>query len=103
MNATFRTLSALAIAFGMSLTLSSAYAQGKGKGKAKGKQDVETRKKHGRVADEMPFGLEQFSEKKGQLPSGLQKKKDAEGSLTRGLEEGGKRLTSTGKGKKRVQ
>jgi hypothetical protein len=45
----------------------------------------------------MPFGLEQFSEKKGNLPSGLQNKKDDDGSLTRGLKEGGKRLKSTGK------
>jgi hypothetical protein len=102
MNATFRNLSALAIAFGVSITISSVYAQEKGKGKAKGKQDDETKGKHGRAAGDIPFDLEQFCEKNEQLPSGLQKRKDTEGLLTRGLEEDGKRLTSTGKGKKRT-
>ena len=100
MNATFRKLSALAIAFSASVAISAAYAQGKGKGKAKGKQDVETKENHGRGAGELPYGLEQFSEKKGGLPSGLQKKKDDEGKLTRGLADGGKRLEPKGKAKK---
>ena len=92
-----KELSALAIAFSMSMAVSPAYAQGKGK--AKGKQKVETKGNHGRAAGELPFGLEQLSEKKGELPSGLQKKKD-KGTLTAGLEGGGKRLKSTGKAKK---
>jgi hypothetical protein len=49
---------------------------------------------------ELPFGLEQFSEKNGTLPSGLQKQKDDDGSLTRGLEDGGKPVKSTGKATK---
>ena len=90
MNGTLIKLSAVAIAFSMSLAASLAYAQGKGKGKAKGKQELQTKGKHGRDAGELPFGLEQLSEKKGELPSGLQKKNE-DGTLTRGLEAGGKR------------
>ena len=97
MNATFRDLSALAIAFSMSMTTSSDYSQDQGKGKAKGKKDVDAKGKNGREASELPFGLEQVSEK---LPSGLQKKKDEEGVLTQGLYEGGKRVKSAGKAKK---
>jgi len=100
MNATFRNLSALAVAFSMSVTTSSAYSQGQKKGKAKGKQDVDAKGKNGREAGELSFGLEQFAEKNGKLPSGLQKKKDEEGALTQGLDEGGKRRKSTGKAKK---
>lgn len=90
MNSRLMKLSVIAIAFSMSLAV-PAWAQGKGKGKAKGKQELEDKGKHGRDAGELPFGLEQLSEKKGELPSGLQKKK-YEGTLTRGLEKGGKRL-----------
>jgi hypothetical protein len=100
MNATFKNLSALAIACSMGIAISPAYSQGQGKGKGKIKQNVETKVKHGREAGELPFGLERYSEKKGELPSGLEKKKTEDGSLTRGLEEGGKRLESKGKGKK---
>jgi len=100
MNATFRNLSALAIAFSMSSATSSAYSEGPEKGKAKGRQDVDAKGKNGREAGELPVGVEQFSEKKGEPPSGLQKKKDEEGKLARGLEEGGKRLKSTGQAKK---
>ena len=70
MNATFTKLSAVAIAFSMSVAIPAAYSQqGKGNGKAKGKQNVESKEKHGREAAELPHGLEQFSEKKGNLPS----------------------------------
>jgi hypothetical protein len=93
-------LSILFVVCAMSLTVSAANAEGKGNAQAKGKQQVETKGKHGREASELPFGLEQYSEKKGELPSGLQKKKDAEDHLTRGLEEGGKDVRSTVKGKK---
>ena len=48
----------------------------------------------------LPYGLEQYTEKKGELPSGLQKKKDQDGQLTHGLEEGGKKSKSSSKGKK---
>jgi hypothetical protein len=75
MNATLIKLSAVAIAFSMSVAIPAAYSQGKDKGKEKGKQNVEAKEKHGRAAGELPYGLEQFSEKKGNLPSGLQKKK----------------------------
>jgi len=84
----------------LGLTTSPAFSQEKGKAKAKGKQNIEAKGKHGREAGELPFGLEQHTDKKGALPSGLQKKKDEEGSLTRGLEEGGKGLKPTGKAKK---
>jgi hypothetical protein len=94
MNSSFIKFTALAIV-GMSMAVSPAYSQGKGKGK----EHLEAKGKHGRDAGELPFGLEQFSEKKGTLPSGLQKKKDDDGSLTRGLENGGKPSKSTGKAK----
>jgi hypothetical protein len=100
MNATFIKLSAVAIAFSMSVAIPAAYSEEKGKGKEKGKQNVDAKEKHGREAGELPHGLEQFSEKKGNLPSGLQKKKDENESLPRGLEQGGKKLTSTSKGKR---
>ena len=64
MNATFRNLSALAVAFSMSMAESSAYSPRPGKGKAKGKQDLDAKGKNGREAGELPFGLEQFSEKR---------------------------------------
>jgi len=57
---------------------------------SKGKERTETKGKHGREANELPYGLESRTEKKGELPSGLQKKKDEEGHLTRGLENGGR-------------
>jgi hypothetical protein len=84
----------------LGLTVSSAFSQEKGKAKAKGKEKTETNGKHGRVAGELPYGIEHRSEKKGELPSGLQKKKDEDGQLTRGLEEGGKNSKSTSKAKK---
>ena len=101
----FTSLSRLAVLLGVcaaTLPASHLHAQGKANGKAKGKQKVEAEEKgkHGREAGELPYGLEQYVEKKGQLPSGLQRKKDQDGQLTRGLEEGGKKLNSTSKGKK---
>lgn len=64
MNATFRDLSALAIAFSMSIATSSAYSHGAGKSKAKGKLDVNAKGNNGRKASELPFGLDQISKKK---------------------------------------
>jgi len=87
------------IIFALGLTASSAFSQDKGKGKGKGKEKTAANGKHGREAGQLPYGLERHTEK-GELPSGLQKKKEEDGQLTRGLEEGGKSLTSTGKGKK---
>ena len=98
MNSTFIKSCVLAIAFSMSAAIPAAYSQGKGK--AKGKQNIGTKENHGREAGSLPFGLDQFTEKKGYLPSGLQNKKDENSSLTRGLEEGGKELKTTGKVKK---
>ena len=98
----FTSLSRSALLLGtcaVTLPASSAHSQGKGNGKAKGKQKVETQGKRGREAGELPYGLEQYREKKGELPSGLQKKKDKDGQLTRGLEEGGKNLMSPSKRK----
>ena len=46
-----------------------------GKGKAKAKPNLEAKEKYGREAGELPFGLEQFSQKNGTLPSRLQKRK----------------------------
>ena len=99
----FTSLSRLALLLGVcavTLPASPAYSEGKANGKVKGKQKVEAEEKgkHGRQAGELPYGLEQYKEKKGELPSGLEKKKD--GQLTRGLEEGGKKLKSPSKGKK---
>jgi hypothetical protein len=97
-----KRLSRLALLLGacaITLPTPPAHSQGKGKGKAKDKQYVEEKGKHGREAGELPFGLEQLSEKKG-LPTGLQKKKVEDGSLTRGLEEGGKGLKPTTRVKK---
>jgi hypothetical protein len=95
-----RKLPVFVVICGLGLTASPAFSQGKGKAKAKGNQmiEIETRGKHGREAGDLPFGLERYTEKKGELPSGLQKKKD-EGQLTRGLEEGGKKFKSSNKGK----
>ena len=95
MNPTFTRFSTLAIVLSMSMAASPAYSQEKGKTKAK--EHFAEKGKHGRDAGELPFGLEQFSQKKGTLPSGLQKKKDDDGSLTRGLEDGGKPVKSTSK------
>jgi hypothetical protein len=97
MKAVFTNLTALAMVFSLGVAVSPAYSQGKGK--AKGKQKTESKENHGREAGELPFGLEQVKDKKGELPSGLQKKDD-EGTLTRGLTEGGKRLAPKGKAKK---
>ena len=82
----------------LGLTVSSAFSQEKGK--AKGKEKTETKAKHGRVAGELPYGIEHRTEKKGELPSGLQKKKEEDGQLTRGLEQGGKDSKSPSKAKK---
>ena len=84
----------------LGLTASSAFSQDKGKAKAKGKQKTEAKEKHGRVAGDLPYGIQHRTEKKGELPSGLQKKKEEDGQLTRGLEDGGKNLTSTRKEKR---
>lgn len=99
----FTSLSRLALLLGacaVTLPVSPAHSQGKGNGKAKGKQKVDTQGKRGREAGELPYGLEQYREKKGELPSGLQKKKDQDDQLPRGLEEGGKKVKSSSKGKK---
>jgi len=95
----FTYLSGLVLLLGVcavTLTASPAYSQGKGKTKQKVKADG----KHGREASELPYGLQQYTEKKGELPSGLQKRKDQDNQLTRGLEEGGKKPKSSSKGKK---
>jgi hypothetical protein len=99
MKTTFTSLSRLALLFGtcaVTFPASPAYPQGK----AKAKNKVETEGKHGREAGELPYGLQQYTEKKDALPSGLQKKKDQDGQHTRGLQEGGKKLKSSSKGKK---
>jgi hypothetical protein len=85
-----RKLPPLIVICALGLTASSAFSQEKGKSTAKGKERTETKGKHGREANELPYGLESRTEKKGELPSGLQKKKDEEGHLTRGLENGGR-------------
>jgi len=95
-----RNVPAVMVICALGLTASPAFSQGKGKAKANGKEKTVTKGKHGREAGELPFGLKRYSEKKDGLPSGLQKKKDEDGRLTRGLEEGGKKLTPAGKGKK---
>jgi hypothetical protein len=100
MNGTFRSLSALAGAFSMSLAAAPAYSEGKGKTKPGGKQDAEVSGKHGREAGGLPYGLEEFSGRKGSLPSRLQKKKDQDGSLTGGLRQGGKKSGPGSKAKK---
>lgn len=64
MNATFRDLSALAIAFSISTATSSAYLQGSDTGKAKGKLNVGAKGNNGRKAGELPFGPDQFSKKR---------------------------------------
>jgi hypothetical protein len=79
-----RKLPPLIVICALGLTASSAFSQ------EKGKERTETKAKHGREANELPYGLESRTEKKGELPSGLQKKKDEEGHLTRGLENGGR-------------
>jgi hypothetical protein len=84
----------------LGLTVSSGFSQEKGKATSKGKERTETKGKHGREANELPYGLERRTEKKGELPSGLQKKKDEEGHLTRGLEDGGKNAKSPSKATK---
>jgi hypothetical protein len=102
-NNVFASLSKLALLLGLctvGIPTSDAHSREKGKGKAKGSQHVAAKEKHGRDAGNLPFGIGRHTKKKGELPSGLQKKKDEDGSLTRGLEEGGKRVTSVGKGKK---
>lgn len=95
-----RNVPAVMVICALGLTASPAFSQGKGKAKANGKEKTVTKGKHGREAGELPFGLERYWEKKGGLPSGLQKKKDEDGRLTRGLEEGGRKSTPAGKGKK---
>ena len=104
MDKIFASLGKLVLLLGIctvSFPTSQADSREKGKGKTKGSQYIETKGKHGREAGNLPFGVESHTEKKGELPSGLQTKKDEDGSLPRGLEEGGKRVTSAGKGKKR--
>ena len=99
MKKMFSSLSRLALLLGacaVTIPASPAYSQGK----AKAKQKVKAEGKHGREAGELPYGLEQYTEKSGDLPSGLEKRKDQDRQLTRGLEEGGKKLKSSGKGKK---
>src|SRR5205823_14315690 len=81
MKKVFTSLSRLALLLGacaITLPTSPAYSEGKANGKAKGKQKVEAEEKgkHGRKADELPYGLQQYTETKGELPSGLQKKKN---------------------------
>lgn len=84
----------------LGLVASPAFSKENGKAKAKGKMKTQTTGKQGRMAGEVPFGLDQYTDKKGELPSGLQKKKDEDGILTHGLEDGGKGLKSTGKAKR---
>ena len=88
------------VIYGLGVTASPAFSKGKGKVKAKGKQKIETKQSRGRATGELPFGLEQYSEKNGALPAGLQRKKYGDGQLTRGLEKGGKKTTFS-KGKTR--
>ena len=99
MNKTFTSLSKLALLFGacaVTLPASSAYSQGK----AKAKNKVGAEGKHGREVGELPYGLQQYTEKKGALSSGLQKRKHQDGQLIRGLEESGKKIKSSSKGKR---
>jgi hypothetical protein len=99
MKKMFTSLSRLALLLGacaVTLPASPAYSRGK----AKAKQKVKAEGKHGREAGELPYGLQQYTEKKDELPSGLQKRKDQDNQLTRGLEEGGKKPKSSSKGKK---
>jgi hypothetical protein len=101
MKNVFTSLSRLALLLGacaIALPTSPALSEGKAKGKQK--VEAEEKGKHGREAGELPYGLEQYTEKKSQLPSGLQKKKDEDGQLTHGLEQGGKKVKSSNKGKK---
>jgi hypothetical protein len=81
----------------ITLPASPAHSEGKANGKAKGKQKVESEEKgkHGRQAGGLPYGFEQYTEKKGELLSGLQK--NEEGQLTHGLEQGGKKSKSSSK------
>ena len=95
------TLLVFMVIYGLGVTASPAFSKGKDKVKAKGKQKIETKQNHGRAAGELPFGLQQYSEKKSALPAGLQKKNDGDGQLTRGLEQGGKKLKTSSKGKTR--
>jgi hypothetical protein len=88
-----------AVVCAISITDVGAYAAGTGSGKAKGKQAVGAKGNHGREVGELPYGLEQYSTKKGELPSGLHKKANDE-FLTRGLEEGGKKPKTTAHSKK---
>jgi hypothetical protein len=95
-----RKLSVFMVICAFGLTASSAFSEGKGKAKAKGKDKTETSGEHGREAGELPYGLERYTKQKGELPSGLRNKQDEDDQLTRGLEKGGKKLTSSSKGKK---
>ena len=106
MKKIFASLGKLVLLLGacaVSFPTSHADSREKGKGKPKNSQHVEAKGKHGREAGNLPFGLESHIDKKDELPSGLQKKKNKDRSLPRGLEEGGKRLTSAGKGKKQAK
>ena len=82
------------------------FSAGKTKGKDAAKADkrTENRKRvrsdsknhhtssHGRLAGDLPPGLEQYEEKHGgQLPPGLEKQRNEKGHLPPGLEKGGRR------------
>ena len=96
--ATSGKLLSLMIICGLGVTVSPVWSKEKGKTKVTENQTTETKAKRGREAGELPFGIQQYSDKTGNLPAGLQKKKDG-GSLTRGLENGGKKLKTNRKGK----
>ena len=83
----------------LTLTVSPALSKQEGKMKGKGSEKRAAKDNSGREAGELPSGLQRQMEKKGDLPSGLQRKNE-DGQLTRGLEKGGKKLSSTSKGKK---
>jgi hypothetical protein len=87
----------------LALTVSPALSKQEGKMKGKGSEKRAAKDNSGRQAGELPSGLQRYMEKKGDLPSGLQTRKDEDGQLTRGLEKGGKKLSSTSKGKKIAQ
>ena len=73
MNATFKKLSALAIAFGTSVAIPAAYAQEKSQ--AKGKQNIDAKEKHAVKPANSTLGLD--SSPKGReafLPDRREKK-----------------------------
>src|SRR3989442_7094181 len=97
MKNVFTSLSRLALLLGacaVTLPTSPAHSEGKANGKAKGKQkvEVEEKGKHGCEAGELPYGLQQYMEKKGERASAVPKKNDEDGQIMRGLVEGGEKV-----------